>query len=65
MKCAKKYKPNANVILGGGAVSVFYNQLKKSLPKGTIISLGEGELLIEKLIIHFSDSMNHLKVKKS
>ena len=31
-------------------MSVFYNQLKKSLPKGTIISLGEGELLIEKLI---------------
>ena len=28
-------------ILGGGAVSVFYNQLKKSLPKGTIISLGK------------------------
>ena len=50
LKHAKKYKPNANLILGGGAVSVFYNQLKKSLPKGTIISLGEGELLIEKLI---------------
>ena len=48
LKHAKKYKPNANAILGGGAVSVFYNQLKKSLPKGTIISLGEGELLIEK-----------------
>ena len=36
LKCAKKINPNANAILGGGAVSVFYNQLKKSLPKGTI-----------------------------
>ena len=50
LKYAKKFNPNSIAILGGGAVSVFYNQLKKSLPKGTIISLGEGELLIEKLI---------------
>ncbi len=50
LKYAKNFKPNANAIVGGGAVSVFYNQLKKSLPKGTIISLGEGELLLEKLI---------------
>ena len=50
LKYAKKFKPNSIAMLGGGAVSVFYNQLKKSLPKGTIISLGEGELLIEKLI---------------
>ena len=47
---AKKLKSNARAVVGGGAVSVFYNQLKKSLPKGTIISLGEGELLIENLI---------------
>ncbi len=50
LKYAKKFKQNAIAIIGGGAVSVFYNQLRKSLPKGTIISLGEGELLIEKLI---------------
>jgi len=50
LKQAKKFNPNAIAILGGGAVSVFYNQLKKSLPKGTVISLGEGELLLEKLI---------------
>ncbi len=50
LKYAKKFNPNATAIIGGGAVSVFYNQLKKSLPKGTIISLGEGELLIEKLL---------------
>jgi len=50
LKYAKRFNPNAIALLGGGAVSVFYNQLKKSLPKGTIISLGEGELLLEKLI---------------
>ncbi len=50
LKYAKKFNQNATAIIGGGAVSVFYNQLKKSLPKGTIISLGEGELLIEKLL---------------
>ncbi len=50
LKYAKKFNPNATAIIGGGAVSVFYNQLQKSLPKGTIISLGEGELLIEKLL---------------
>ena len=50
LKYAKKFNSEAIAIVGGGAVSVFYNQLKKTLPKGTIISLGEGELLIEKLI---------------
>ena len=50
LKYAKKKKSEARSIVGGGAVSVFYNQLKKSLPKGTIISLGEGELLLEKII---------------
>ena len=42
LKQAKKFNSNAIAIIGGGAVSVFYNQLKKSLPKGTVISLGEG-----------------------
>ena len=47
---AEKYNQSVKVILGGGAVSVFYEQLGKLLPKGTIISVGEGENLIEKII---------------
>ena len=50
LKCARKYKQRARAVIGGGAVSVFYKQLGKSLPKGTIISLGEGENLLEKII---------------
>ena len=50
LRYAQKNNTDAKVILGGGAVSVFYKQLPKSLPKGTIISVGEGELLLEKLI---------------
>jgi radical SAM superfamily enzyme YgiQ (UPF0313 family) len=47
---AKKYQPEARAVVGGGAVSVFYEQLGDKLPKGTIVSVGEGELLLEKLI---------------
>ena len=47
---AEKYNQSVKVILGGGAVSVFYEQLGKLLPKGTIISVGEGENLIEKIL---------------
>ncbi len=47
---AQKYNKSVKVILGGGAVSVFYEQLGELLPKGTIISVGEGEHLIEKVI---------------
>ena len=47
---AKKYNKSVKVILGGGAVSVFYEQLGNLLPKGTVISVGEGENLIEKVI---------------
>ncbi len=50
LKRAQKYNKSVKVILGGGAVSVFYEQLGESLPKGTIISVGEGETLIEKVI---------------
>ena len=50
LKQAKKYTERVRIVLGGGAVSVFYEQLGKSLPNGTIISLGEGEPLLEKLI---------------
>ena len=47
---AKQHNPNARVVVGGGAVSVFYEQIGKSLPKGSIISVGEGESLLEKMI---------------
>ena len=47
---ARRFSKHARAVVGGGAVSVFYEQLSKSLPKGTIISIGEGELLLEKLI---------------
>ena len=50
LKQAKRFSKTAKVVVGGGAVSVFYEQLGRSLPKGTIISVGEGELLLEKLI---------------
>jgi radical SAM superfamily enzyme YgiQ (UPF0313 family) len=50
LKRAKKYNSDARVVVGGGAVSVFYEQLGKSLPQGAIISVGEGETLLEKLL---------------
>ena len=50
LKRAEKYNKEITVILGGGAVSVFYEQLGNLLPKGTIVSVGEGENLIEKVI---------------
>jgi radical SAM superfamily enzyme YgiQ (UPF0313 family) len=50
LKQAQKYNSDARVVVGGGAVSVFYEQLGKSLPQGTIISVGEGETLLEKLL---------------
>lgn len=49
-KRAKKYHPEARAIVGGGAVSVFYEQLGDKLPKGTIVSVGEGEALLEKIL---------------
>ncbi len=50
LKCARHQNENARAVIGGGAVSVFYEQLANSLPKGTIISIGEGEPLLEKLL---------------
>jgi radical SAM superfamily enzyme YgiQ (UPF0313 family) len=52
LRRAKKYHPEARCVVGGGAVSVFYEQLATSLPKGTIVSVGEGETLVEKLLRH-------------
>lgn len=50
LKRARKYHQYARAVIGGGAVSVFYEQLSNKLPKGTIVSVGEGETLLEKLL---------------
>lgn len=50
MSQAKRYNPDLRTIVGGGAVSVFYEQVGRTLPKGTIVSVGEGEALLEKLL---------------
>jgi radical SAM superfamily enzyme YgiQ (UPF0313 family) len=50
IKRARRYNPAARTIVGGGAVSVFYEQLQKQLPKGTIVSVGEGEALLERIL---------------
>ncbi len=47
---ARRYNPTVKVVLGGGAVSVFYEQMASYLPKGTIVSVGEGETLLEKVL---------------
>ena len=47
---ARRYDSAVRLIVGGGAVSVFYEQLGQKLPKGTIISVGEGEVLLERLL---------------
>ncbi|MGL5081721.1 MAG: photosystem II high light acclimation radical SAM protein [Microcoleaceae cyanobacterium] len=56
-KRAKRYNPDARLVVGGGAVSVFYEQLGQMLPRGTVISVGEGEILLERILTHqdFSD----------
>jgi radical SAM superfamily enzyme YgiQ (UPF0313 family) len=50
LKRARTHHPDVQVVVGGGAVSVFYEQLGSMLPQGTIISVGEGEALIEKML---------------
>lgn len=45
-----RYQPQVKTIVGGGAVSVFYEQLGKLLPAGVIVSVGEGEVLLEKVL---------------
>ncbi|MGJ3252968.1 MAG: photosystem II high light acclimation radical SAM protein [Elainellaceae cyanobacterium] len=56
-KRARCYHPDARLVVGGGAVSVFYEQLGSMLPKQSIVSVGEGETLLERLLRHedFSD----------
>jgi radical SAM superfamily enzyme YgiQ (UPF0313 family) len=50
LRLARRHVPGARAVVGGGAVSVFYEQLGKSLPAGTVVSVGEGEVLLERLI---------------
>jgi radical SAM superfamily enzyme YgiQ (UPF0313 family) len=50
LKRAQRYVPQVRGVVGGGAVSVFYEQMDTMLPPGTIISVGEGETLLEKLL---------------
>jgi len=50
IKRAQAHNPAVRTVVGGGAVSVFYEQLGNKLPQGTIISVGEGEALLEKLL---------------
>jgi len=50
LRRSRRHHSNPRVLVGGGAVSVFYEQLGKSLPAGTIVSVGEGEALLEKLL---------------
>jgi len=50
LRRARRFAPEARALIGGGAVSVFYEQLGSRLPAGTVISVGEGEVLLEKLI---------------
>lgn len=47
---ARRRHPHARVVVGGGAVSVFYEQLASRLPRGTVVSIGEGERLLEALL---------------
>jgi radical SAM superfamily enzyme YgiQ (UPF0313 family) len=50
LRLAKRFDPQVRAVVGGGAVSVFYEQLAKDLPQGTIVSVGEGEVLLERLL---------------
>ena len=50
LRAARRRQPAARAVIGGGAVSVFYEQLGRRLPAGTVVSVGEGEPLLEKLI---------------
>ncbi len=50
LRRARRFCPEARALIGGGAVSVFYEQLGARLPAGTVVSVGEGEVLLEKLI---------------
>ncbi len=50
LRRAQSHQPQVKLIVGGGAVSVFYEQVKSMLPQGTIVSVGEGEMLLERVL---------------
>lgn len=50
LRRARRHCPEARVVIGGGAVSVFYEQLARHLPAGTVVSVGEGERLLERMV---------------
>ncbi|MEO0540822.1 MAG: photosystem II high light acclimation radical SAM protein [Cyanobacteria bacterium P01_A01_bin.105] len=50
LKRAQRYCDDIQMVVGGGAVSVFYEQVGDMLPDGTIVSVGEGEVLLEKML---------------
>ncbi|NJK30710.1 MAG: B12-binding domain-containing radical SAM protein, partial [Acaryochloris sp. SU_5_25] len=50
LRRAQRYHRHPQLIVGGGAVSVFYEQLGNQLPHSTIVSVGEGEVLLEKVL---------------
>ncbi|MEB3243583.1 MAG: radical SAM protein [Cyanobacteriota bacterium] len=50
LRWARRCTPGARAVVGGGAVSVFYEQLGRWLPRGTVVSVGEGELLLEAML---------------
>ncbi len=50
LRRARRHDPAAVAVVGGGAVSVFYEQLGRQLPRGTVVSVGEGETLLAKLL---------------
>jgi radical SAM superfamily enzyme YgiQ (UPF0313 family) len=50
LRRARRFNPDVKLVVGGGAVSVFYEQLGQKLPQGTIVSVGEGEVLLERLL---------------
>ncbi len=52
--------PQRTVVLGGGAFSVFHEQLTDKLPEGVIGVIGEGEQVMTALIN--GESVDHLRV---
>ena len=50
LRRARRHQPRARAVVGGGAVSVFYEQLGRGLPRGTVVSVGEGEVLLEAML---------------
>lgn len=50
LRRALQHRSTVRTVVGGGAVSVFYEQLGDMLPEGVVVSVGEGEALLEKML---------------